>query len=787
MTTKVNAFFRRGIPTFAAALLLCGLAISGASAQTSSGVCAQDSLFLVSPEGLNAKLVSSPVFGVELSWDELPDAVSSCAVPVDTAGLDFRFILEGQYAGIFDRTLRFDSVNGGQIGSPTQDRVVFGWSNPQTYTGDINGEINLSNSGGIYHFSALEDSWTQVNTGLPVNLPYTDLKSASASAQTPGMVVAQLSSREFVRGIWMYDPDAGRWSRLAQDEFPDGLWDDHGVNAVAVSPLNDDDIALGTQKRGVMISHDGGETFVEHSVDIASGSWSNRPVTALEWTPDGKLLAGIRNLGLYISTDSGDSYSQLENLVVPADYPDNTTFSIPVINRILALDGNHLLVAVNNFGVYESVNAGADWTWLTEGLLADEIGGLVSVVSMAEDPRDAAAFILGTTNKGLWRTGDYGSTWTRVGEDLLPVGTTPPSFKVLFFDPSISGVVYAMADGLGLFRSDDDGNSWSEIASAPAIVNSQFVAPVSDGSGDLLFATYGGGIYVPGTMVPLSATIVRNQTEEQYRDLDFGLEIGFEAGLIEPAEYFNLVVQDFQGYAVWRSNVNEPDDMQLIGLYDKNNPETCIEGYCGSGDFSIKPGCFAEKRSACFDFSDPAVVKFFDADVYDGFVYNYAVTTFDYGNTSWVSESGSNQINDQLYSPRFNDDPISLFNLVDVPGDPTTVDGNRILYSVNIEAQDPLMGPEIYVVPNPLREGVGFPEMNGEMVEFRNLPPESRIKVFTVDGDLVADLGPELQEGHNIKWVTRNPDDRLLASGVYIWRVEMPQREHVFGKLVIIR
>ena len=43
------------------------------------------------------------------------------------------------------------------------------------------------------------------------------------------------------------------------------------------------------------------------------------------------------------------------------------------------------------------------------------------------------------------------------------------------------------------------------------------------------------------------------------------------------------------------------------------------------------------------------------------------------------------------------------------------------------------------------------------------------------------------QQGSNIYWITRNDDDRLLSSGIYIWRVIMPERGDFWGKLVIIR
>ena len=786
MTTTGNAFFRRGIRFFAAVLLLGGLIASGAAAQTNPVTCALDSLYLVSPNEIQSVLVSEPMLGVELSWPEMPDAISACAVPADTAGLGFQFFLEGDYAGKFDRTLDFISLGGGVIGSQVQDRVVFSWSNPQTYTGDMQGEINLSNSGGFYRYSFLDDSWTQFNSGLPANLPYTDIKTVGQSTRNPGLLIGQLSSREFVRGLWRFDPAASSWARIAENDFPDGLWTDFGANSIAISPLDDNNVAIATQKRGIMVSHDGGDTFVEHSTDIDSGSWFNRPSKVAAWTPGGDLFVGIRNLGLFVSYDAGDTYTLLDGLRVPSSYPDYTTYSTPIINDIVVIDDDHLLVAVVDYGIYETIDGGANWTWVTENLLAD-VGSRVSASTVCVDPDDSSTYIIGTSQLGLWRTDDGGTSWAIVGEELLPEeGVTPP-FASVFFDPSVFGRVLASGDNLGILVSNDSGATWAGMPDTPTIDNSLFFEMAADGSGDLFYVTYGGGIYVPGTRMTLSSTIIRNLTEAAYKDLQFGLDIGFSEGQIDPGSAFRMVLQDFQGYAVWRSNINDQENMQLIGLFDKNNPETCIIGYCGDDDFSFEPGCFAEKRSACFDFSNPDTVRFFDADIYDGFVYYYAVTTFDYGNTSNLSESGGNLINDQLFSPRFNDDPNSFFNLVDDPEDPSTIDGNLILYEVNLAAKDALMGPEIYVVPNPLREGVGFPELNGEMVEFRNLPPESKVKVFTIDGDLVADIGSDAQEGHNIKWVTRNPDNKLLASGVYIWRVEMPQREPFFGKLVIIR
>jgi hypothetical protein len=145
--------------------------------------------------------------------------------------------------------------------------------------------------------------------------------------------------------------------------------------------------------------------------------------------------------------------------------------------------------------------------------------------------------------------------------------------------------------------------------------------------------------------------------------------------------------------------------------------------------------------------------------------------------------------NDQLFSPRFpssytvNLDP----EVVRDPASPFWGTGNLVPFQVNVEAAPPLDGPEIYCYPTPLRRGAGLPGQEGEQVVFTNLPPGSRVKVFTVDGDVVADIGPENQQLSNMYWITRNEDNRLISSGVYIWKVEMPQRGSYWGKLIIIR
>jgi hypothetical protein len=468
------------------------------------------------------------------------------------------------------------------------------------------------------------------------------------------------------------------------------------------------------------------------------------------------------------------------------------------VNQILIDrdDPDHILVAITNHALYHSTDGGQTWGSLTGNWIdpLDE-GWRHTGVAVDLDPQDNQVILVGTRQKGIWRTADGGATWLQVGENVYPqTESIDKPVRNLFFDPTVVGGVFVMVDGLGLLSSSDAGQNWVLDSNQPNNITATEMHLNTSGNGDLVLASYAGGIYTPGTRVPISATI----TSSAYRDLDLGLYISFGAGSIDANFTFRIVCQDYQGYAIWRSDSNDPTNLELIGFYDKTNPETCIEGFCGDMNFNILPNCFSAKRAACFDFDPPGGgIEFFDDSVYNGFLYFYAVTTFDYLNTAGVEPTALSQ--DMLFSPRLpsaltdsltnappgseplepKDHPVSSF--------PFWGRGNLLPYQVNVEAQPAADGTEIYVFPNPLRSDVGLPGKEGNQVVFTNLPPESRIQVFTEDGDIVADLGSEQQEGSNIYWVTINDSNEILTSGIYLWRVQMLERGDFWGKLVIIR
>jgi len=734
--------------------------------------------------------------GVTVTWPQLPDSVSTCVGLIGADSLDVTIEIAGGYEDDFDRRLNFQFRNTGAIGTQATNRLVVAWSNGNpSRTGSFGGEINLSNSGGLWRFDVADSMWAQVNdnAGLPRYFSYMNF---DAFATGPGGVrLAGISSasqpRINPRGLFRAD-DGGEWQRIATSTFDN----QRAITLIAFHPTDAAQFAVGTQASGLFLTRDGGQSFVQLRSELAPSAPqpTQYNVTALNWTAN-RLYVAVSGFGLFSSTDDGQTFTRHENLWVwnnlslynpNQPYEEQTDPNIrrqvPRVNDLVedpADPAQHWYASLNNHWIFETTDGGQTWTPLY-GFELDDIPNSWqrSVLTTLPDADGQGRLVMGTSNFGLWFSDDDGATWelaaSPFGDPREEDAPIQPPIRAFIKDPT--GTLVALADGHGLVVSDDGGATWADGPPSLQLANSQalFLAEAEDGS--LLLPTYGGGIYRPGLEIPISGTILPSISDPAYLGLQLGLSLIFSEGTVETDESFALNAQDFQGWIVWRAESDNPDDMVMIGRYDKNNPESCIQGFCGDDNFIQLPNCFSERRASCFDFSVPGQIMFFDGDVYNGFTYYYAVTTYDYGDVSMVVNPVS-LATPLIYPPRY-------------PGDPEGVDegnGNRQVLQVNEVAQPDVDGEQIYVYPNPLRRAAGIVGAEGEQVVWTNLPDGSRIQVFTLAGDKVADLDPEGQIEGNMYWITRNDDGQLLASGVYIWKCIMPARGDYWGKLVIIR
>jgi hypothetical protein len=106
-------------------------------------------------------------------------------------------------------------------------------------------------------------------------------------------------------------------------------------------------------------------------------------------------------------------------------------------------------------------------------------------------------------------------------------------------------------------------------------------------------------------------------------------------------------------------------------------------------------------------------------------------------------------------------------------------------------AVEPTGGPTpnlrlVGVVPNPYRAAEAWNAPGAHELHFVNLPPQARIRIYTLAGDLVRDLQRSDPIRDFERWDLKNEIGRDIASGIYMYRVEA--KSFTFqSRLVVIR
>jgi photosystem II stability/assembly factor-like uncharacterized protein len=133
----------------------------------------------------------------------------------------------------------------------------------------------------------------------------------------------------------------------------------------------------------------------------------------------------------------------------------------PTALRLLAIS----LLATSSLAQAASVDPGLfqQFHWRSVGPFR---GG--RVLAVAGDPNDARRFYFGAVNGGVWKSDDAGRTWAPIFDSVnvgstgaIAVATSNP--KVIYVGTGEADMRSDIAQGIGMFRSDDGGRSWQTI------------------------------------------------------------------------------------------------------------------------------------------------------------------------------------------------------------------------------------------------------------------------------------------------------------------------------------
>lgn len=401
------------------------------------------------------------------NWKKIQSNTSP--VNIDSLAVDPRSP-ETVYAGTWWRAFKttdggknWKTISNGMIDDSDVFAVDIDMNNPDN--------VFASACSGIYYSTNLGEKWTKVQ-GIPSTSRRT--RDILQHPSIPGTVFAGTTE-----GLWVTRDNGKTWalktSRLLE------------VNSIAVAPEDPQTVYIATNNYGVMVSKDGGNTFVQNNGNLSTRltysivSDIERPNRMYATTINTATGGGF----IFVSDDGGNNWKPSVGKI--------DVLSLMPLSIIQDRKNTNILYLATHAGIFRSIDRGASWTQVTTpkavvparraaarrqvkgktaaapapapvsapGIL--KIGALREKINTLAYLEDGKNGMIAATNSGLFRTYDINAGWEK-----LPVGKEiNQKFITVSTSASDPNLIWAGTENSGVIVSKDGGMTWKQIADVP--------------------------------------------------------------------------------------------------------------------------------------------------------------------------------------------------------------------------------------------------------------------------------------------------------------------------------